>query len=93
MRKEINYMKMAVMNTEGEEQEACIRILNELERKRKVRRILNKIRIAMLKAITCIAGFIFLLGVCLLDGENIIIPVAVTFASGLWLALMAHINC
>lgn len=93
MRKEINYMRMAVMNTEGTEQEMCISILNALERKRKARRRLNKIRVSTLKAITWMAGFTFFFGICLLDSENIIIPVAVTLASGLWLALMAHINC
>ena len=88
MRKEINYMKMAVMNTAGEEQQVCISILKKLERARK----LNKIRIAILKAITWIAGILFIIGACSLDSADITIPVILTVASGSWLALIGLAN-
>ena len=88
MRKEINYMRMAVMNTAGAEQELCISILKALEQKRK----LHKIRIAMLKAITWIAGILFIIGACSLDSEDITIPVMVMLASGLWLTLIIFAN-
>ena len=88
MRKEINYMRMAVMNTAGAEQELCISILKALEQKRK----LHKIRIAILKAITWIAGILFIISVCALDSEDITIPVMVMLASGLWLALIGLAN-
>ena len=88
MRKEINYMRMAVMNTSGAEQELCISILKALEQKRK----LHKIRIAMLKAITWIAGILFIIGACSLDSEDITIPVMVMLASGLWLTLIMFAN-
>ena len=88
MRKEINYMKMAVMNTAGAEQEVCISILKALEQKIK----LHKIRIAMLKAITYGAGFLFLIGACSLDSADITIPVILIVVSVLWLALMGIAN-
>lgn len=88
MRKEINYMRMAVMNTAGAEQEMCISILKELKKSRK----LNKIRIAILKAITYVAGFLFLIGACSLDSADITIPVILIVVSGLWLALMGIAN-
>lgn len=88
MRKEINYMKMAVMNTAGEEQKMCISILKKLEASRK----LNKIRIAILKAITCVALFLFFLGACSLDSVDIAIPVILMVAGGSWLTLMAIAN-
>lgn len=88
MRKEIRYMRMAVMNTVGEEQEVCINILKALEQKRKLR----KIRIAVLKVITWIAGILFFLGICSLDMESLPIPVIVIVASGLWLTLIALAN-
>ena len=88
MRKEINYMRMAVMNTAGAEQEMCISILKKLESLRKVR----KIRIALLKAITWIAGVLFLIGACSLDSADITIPVILIVASGSWLALMSYAN-
>lgn len=88
MRKEINYMRMAVMNTAGAEQELCISILKALEQKRK----LHKIRIAILKAITWIAGILFIISVCALDSEDITIPVMVMLASGLWLTLIMFAN-
>ena len=88
MRKEIRYMRMAVMNTAGAEQELCISILKALEQKRK----LHKIRIAILKAITWIAGILFIIGACALDSEDITIPVMVMLASGLWLTLIMFAN-
>ena len=88
MRKEISYMRMAVMNTAGAEQEMCISILKSLKKARK----LNKIRIAMLKAITWIAGFSFFFGACALDSVDITIPVILTVAGGLWLTLMTIAN-
>lgn len=88
MRKEINYMRMAVMNTAGAEQQVCISILKKLERARK----LNKIRIAILKAITWIAGILFIIGACSLDSADITIPVILTVASGSWLALIGLAN-
>ena len=92
MRKEINYMRMAVMNTVGAEQEVCISILRKLERKYKTKRNLNKIRIALLKAITYLAVFLFIFGACLADSANIAIPVILMVVSGLWLALMGVAN-
>ena len=53
---------------------------------------LNKIRIAILKAITFIAGILFIFSVCALDSADITIPVIVMIASGLWLALMGIAN-
>jgi hypothetical protein len=88
MRKEIRYMRMAVMNTAGAEQELCISILKALEQKRK----LHKIRIAILKAITWIASFLFIISVCALDSADITIPVMVMLASGLWLTLIIFAN-
>ena len=88
MRKEIRYMRMAVRNTAGEEQQVCISILKKLERARK----LNKIRIAILKAITWIAGILFIIGACSLDSTDITIPVILTVASGSWLALIGLAN-
>lgn len=88
MRKEINYMRMAVMNTAGAEQELCISILKALEQKRK----LHKIRIAILNAITWIAGILFIIGACSLDSADITIPVILTVASGLWLTLIMFAN-
>ena len=88
MRKEIRYMRMAVMNTAGAEQELCISILKALEQTRK----LHKIRIAILKAITWIAGILFIIGACALDSEDITIPVMVMLASGLWLTLIIFAN-
>lgn len=88
MKKEISYMKMAVRNTAGEEQQVCISILKKLERARK----LNKIRIAILKAITWIAGILFIIGACSLDSADITIPVILTVASGSWLALIGLAN-
>lgn len=88
MRKEIRYMRMAVMNTAGAEQELCISILKKLERARK----LNKIRIAILKAITWIAGILFIIGACSLDSADITIPVILTVASGSWLTLIIFAN-
>ena len=88
MRKEINYMKMAVMNTAGAEQQVCISILRKLENLRKIR----KIRIAILKTITWIAGFSFFFGACALDSVDITIPVILTVAGGLWLTLMTIAN-
>lgn len=88
MRSEINYMKMAVMNTAGAEQQVCISILKKLENLRKIR----KIRIAILKVITLIAGFLFLIGACSLDSADITIPVILIVVSVLWLALMGIAN-
>lgn len=88
MRKEIRYMRMVAMNTSGAEQELCISILKSLEQKRK----LHKIRIAILKAITWIAGILFIIGACALDSEDITIPVMVMLASGLWLTLIIFAN-
>lgn len=88
MRKEINYMKMAVMNTAGAEQEVCISILKKLESLRKVR----KIRIALLKAITCIAGFLFGIGLMTCGDAYTNIPVILMLASGSWLALISYAN-
>jgi hypothetical protein len=88
MRKEIRYMRMAVMNTAGEEQEVCMSILKALEQKRKLRRI----RIAILKAITWIAGILFFIGILSLDMEHLPIPAIVIIASGLWLTLIALAN-
>ena len=88
MRKEIDYMEMAVMNTAGEEQEVCMNILNALERKRK----LNKIKDAILKTITKIAVVMVIIGACLADSEDITIPVMLMGAGGLWLALMVYAN-
>ena len=88
MRKEIRYMRMAVRNTAGEEQQVCISILKKLERARK----LHKIRIAILKAITWIAGILFIIGACSLDSADITIPVILTVASGSWLALIGLAN-
>ena len=88
MRKEIRYMKMAVMNTAGEEQEVCMSILKALEQKRKLRRI----RIAVLKVITWIAGVFFFVSILALDMESLPIPVTVTVASGIWLTLIALAN-
>ena len=53
---------------------------------------LNKIRIAIIKAITFIAGILFIISVCALDSEDITIPVIVMIASGLWLALISIAN-
>ena len=92
MRKEINYMKMAVINTEGEEQEVCMSILRMLENKRRARKRYNRIRIAVLKTITWIAGSLLFIGVLSLDSESLPIPVAVIIASGLWIALIAFAN-
>ena len=88
MRKEISYMRMAVMNTAGAEQEMCISILKSLKKARK----LNKIRITILKAITWIAGFSFFFGACALDSVDITIPVILMVAGGSWLTLMAIAN-
>jgi hypothetical protein len=88
MKKEINYMKMAVRDTAGEEQQVCISILKALEQNRK----LHKIRIAILKAITWIAGILFIIGACSLDSADITIPVILTVASGSWLALIGLAN-
>ena len=88
MRKEIRYMRMAVMNTAGAEQELCISILKALEQKRK----LHKIRIAILKAITWIAGILFIIGACSLDSADITIPVILTVCGGSWLALIGLAN-
>ena len=88
MKKEISYMKMAVRNTAGEEQQVCISILKKLERARK----LNKIRIAILKAITWIAGILFIIGACSLDSADITIPVILTVGGGSWLALISIAN-
>ena len=88
MRREINYMKMAVMNTAGAEQQVCMSILKKLENLRKIR----KIRIAILKAITLIAGFLFVLGIFTFGSTDSNIPVIIMLASGSWLALMAYAN-
>ena len=88
MRKEINYMKMAVMNTAGAEQEVCMSILRKLENLRKVR----KIRIALLKAITWIAGILFILSILTFDSADTSISAIIMLASGSWLALMAYAN-
>lgn len=87
MKKEINYMKMAVMNTAGAEQEVCISILKKLESLRKVR----KIRIALLKAITWIAGVLFAIGIFTYDSSDTI-ATTIMLASGSWLALMSYAN-
>ena len=87
MRKEINYMKMAVMNTSGAEQEVCISILKKLESLRKVR----KIRIALLIAITWIAGVLFAIGIFTYDSSDTI-ATTIMLASGSWLALMSYAN-
>lgn len=76
------------MNTTGEEQQMCISILKALEQKRK----LHKIRIAILKAITWIAGILFIIGACSLDSADITIPVILTVVGGSWLALMTFAN-
>ena len=88
MRKEIRYMRMAVRNTAGEEQQVCISILKKLERAKK----LHKIRIAILKAITWIAGILFIISVCALDSADITIPVILTVGGGSWLALIGLAN-
>lgn len=92
MRKEIDYMRMAVMNTEGEEQEVCVSILRKLERKYKARRKFNRIRIAVLKTLTLIAMILFIAGIFSLDSVDATIPVIVTIVSGLWLALVTYAN-
>ena len=92
MRKEINYMRMAVMNTAGAEQEMCINVLNLLERKYKAKRKLNKIRLPTLKAITCIAGFLFGIGLMTCGDAYTNIPVILMLASGSWLALISYAN-
>lgn len=81
MREEIKYMRMAVMNTSGKEQEKCIRILGMLERRYKAVRVLN----AILKGITYIAGALFFLGATTLDSDSYI-PYIVTVISTLWIA-------
>ena len=53
---------------------------------------LNKIRIAILKVITFIAGISFVMSVSALDGVEITIPVIVMLVSGLWLALIGIAN-
>lgn len=88
MKKEINYMRVAVMNTAGEEQEVCVSILKSLE---KVKR-LNRIRILTLKAITVIAGILFSLGILTFDSADPVISTIITLASGSWLALMGIAN-
>lgn len=88
MRKEIDYMEMAVMNTAGAEQEICISILKTLGQKRK----LNKIRIAVLKTITAIAWFLFLISACALDNADITAPATIMIACMAWLALITYAN-
>ena len=88
MKKEINYMKMAVMNTAGAEQQVCMSILRKLENLRKIR----KIRIAILKVITLIAGFLFALSILIFDNADTNIHAIVMLASGSWLALMSYAN-
>ena len=88
MRKEINYMRMAVMNTAGAEQEVCVSILKKLETARK----LNRFRIVTLKVITAIAGILFILGILTFDSADAVISTIITLASGLWLTLMGYAN-
>ena len=88
MRKEINYMRMAVMNTAGAEQEVCVSILKKLETARK----LNSFRIVTLKVITAIAGILFILGILTFDSADAVISTIITLASGLWLTLMGYAN-
>ena len=57
-----------------------------------MRRKLNKIRIAILKAITYIAAFLFIIGACSMDSPDITIPVILMLSSGSWLALMVLAN-
>lgn len=88
MRKEINYMRMAVMNTAGAEQEVCVSILKKLETARN----LNRFRIVTLKVITAIAGILFILGILTFDSADAVISTIITLASGLWLTLMGYAN-
>ena len=89
MRKEIRYMRMAVMNTAGAEQELCISILKALEQKRKLLKIKN----AILKFITTIALFVFFFAGCALDSELCLVPaIVIMLVSGSWLALIAFAN-
>ena len=88
MRKEINYMRMAVMNTAGAEQEVCVSILKKLETARK----LNRFRIVTLKVITAIAGILFILGILTFDSADAVISTIITLASCLWLTLMGYAN-
>jgi hypothetical protein len=59
---------------------------------RRGKRKLRKIRIAILKAITWIAGVFFFVSILALDMESLPIPVTVTVASGIWLTLIALAN-
>lgn len=51
----------------------------------------RRIKNAILKAITAIAGTVFVLSACMLDSESYI-PMILCMASGLWLSAFAYAN-
>lgn len=47
----------------------------------------------ILKTITATAGIVLLLSACCLDGENVIIPLALGGVSLMWIVLVVLANC
>ena len=80
----IEYMRMAVINTSGKEQEKCMRILRILERKKSAKN-------TVLKSITTIAVSVFLLSIMAMDSESNL-PFYAGMISGLWLILFVIAN-
>lgn len=56
------------------------------------RKTLNRIRVRVLKAMTCLAGILWCLGVCSLDSNTNVPIVAVIFSTA-WLTLIYAANC
>ena len=79
----IEYMRMSVMNTDGEEQDKCMRILKILERKAKIKNFI-------LSIVTIISANVFLWSVITRSAGNIQIYTALI--SGAWLVLFAIAN-
>ena len=88
MKSLINYMRMAVMNTEGKEQEKCLAILRILERKAKRRRIAKKVNTVLYYALTVIALALLFVGVATIRED--FVPSFIMISGSLpWLTLVS----
>lgn len=79
----IEYMKKSVMNTDGDEQDKCMRILKILERKAQIKNFI-------LSIITIISANVFLWSVITRNAGNI--QTYTALISGSWLVLFAIAN-
>lgn len=88
----ISYMEVSAKNTTGAEQQKCIEILDLLKRRARIKRNVNKLRIAILKIITAIAVIGLLTGTSMIESGNMAQGVVLSALSLAWLALIIIAN-